>query len=110
MNDQTLCTPIWLLIGMSGNVPGVLELADGRLSFTHGSLCFFLAGSHPRCACMAPDFRTRTPGFAVRMAVSNAAATARAWIGRIAFGTIQLIGPRSRAAHISPTRNGCPTA
>ena len=34
MNDQTLCTPVWLLIGMSGNVPGVLELADGRLSFT----------------------------------------------------------------------------
>jgi hypothetical protein len=34
MNDQTLCTPIWLLIGMTGNVPGVLELADGRLSFT----------------------------------------------------------------------------
>lgn len=34
MIDQTLRTPIWLLIGMSGNVPGLLELADGRLSFT----------------------------------------------------------------------------
>lgn len=34
MNDQTLCTPVWLLVGISGSVPGVLELADGRLAFT----------------------------------------------------------------------------
>jgi hypothetical protein len=34
MIDQTLCTPVWQLIGMSGNVPGLLELGDGRLSFT----------------------------------------------------------------------------
>jgi hypothetical protein len=34
MIDQTLCTPTWLLTGMSGNVPGLLELVDGRLSFT----------------------------------------------------------------------------
>ena len=28
-----LRTPAWLLVGFFGNCPGVLELADGRLSF-----------------------------------------------------------------------------
>lgn len=34
MNDDALCTPAWLLVGMTGSVPGILELADGRLGFT----------------------------------------------------------------------------
>ena len=29
-----LRTPCWLLLGMTGSKPGVLELADGRLGFT----------------------------------------------------------------------------
>lgn len=33
MTNEVLRTPAWLLIGL-GNVPGVLELADGRLGFT----------------------------------------------------------------------------
>ena len=33
-NDQQLCTPVWMLIGMSGSAPGVLELADGNIALT----------------------------------------------------------------------------
>jgi hypothetical protein len=33
-NDQELCTPVWMLVGMSGSVPGVLELAEGKVAFT----------------------------------------------------------------------------
>lgn len=61
-------------------------------------------------ACIAPDFRTRMPGLAERIAVSNADPTARTWIGRTPFGTNQLIGPRSRAAHTPPLRAGWPNA
>ncbi len=34
MIDDALCTPAWLLVGITGSVPGVLELADGHLAFT----------------------------------------------------------------------------
>ena len=34
MADQELRTRVWLLIGMSGSTPGVLELAAGRIAFT----------------------------------------------------------------------------
>jgi hypothetical protein len=34
MISETLCTPAWLLIGMTRSVPGVLELADGQIAFT----------------------------------------------------------------------------
>ena len=34
MSDQNLCTPAWLLIGMTGSAPGVLELVDGKIGFT----------------------------------------------------------------------------
>lgn len=33
MADDALCTAAWLLVGITGNVPGVLELADGHLAF-----------------------------------------------------------------------------
>lgn len=33
MADEVLCTPAWLLVGMTRNVPGVLALVDGRVSF-----------------------------------------------------------------------------
>jgi len=31
---KTICTPAWLLVGMTRSVPGVLELADGHLAYT----------------------------------------------------------------------------
>ncbi len=31
---DSLCTPAWLLKGITGSVPGVLELHAGRLAFT----------------------------------------------------------------------------
>lgn len=34
MTNDALCTPAWLLVGITGSTPGVLELADGRLAFT----------------------------------------------------------------------------
>jgi hypothetical protein len=34
MADEELCTPVWLLVGMSGSTPGVLELSAGRIGFT----------------------------------------------------------------------------
>ncbi len=34
MTDDVLCTPAWLLVGMTRSVPGILELADGHLAFT----------------------------------------------------------------------------
>ena len=34
MAGDTLRTPTWLLDGITGSVPGVLELSDGRLTFT----------------------------------------------------------------------------
>jgi hypothetical protein len=35
MNEQpSLRTPIWQLVGLFGNRPGLLELAGGRLAFT----------------------------------------------------------------------------
>lgn len=34
MPDQELCTPVWLLVGMTGSTPGVLELAGGKIAFT----------------------------------------------------------------------------
>jgi len=34
MPDQELRTRVWLLIGMTGSTPGVLELAEGRIAFT----------------------------------------------------------------------------
>lgn len=33
-DDDTFSTSAWLLVGITGTVPGVLELTDGRLSFT----------------------------------------------------------------------------
>lgn len=32
--DTALRTPVWLLIGLTGNRPGLLELADGKIAFT----------------------------------------------------------------------------
>jgi hypothetical protein len=32
--DATLRTPVWLLVGMTGSQPGILELADGVIAFT----------------------------------------------------------------------------
>jgi len=29
-----LCTPAWLMIGMTGSAPGVLEMAGGRIGYT----------------------------------------------------------------------------
>ena len=34
MSDDALRSPAWLLVGMTRSVPGLLELADGRLAFT----------------------------------------------------------------------------
>jgi hypothetical protein len=34
MPDQELRTAVWLLIGMTGSTPGVLELAGGQIAFT----------------------------------------------------------------------------
>ncbi len=34
MTSDALCTPAWLLVGITGSVPGVLELAAERLAFT----------------------------------------------------------------------------
>ena len=34
MTDDALCTPAWLLVGMTRSVPGVLEWADGHFAFT----------------------------------------------------------------------------
>lgn len=33
-NSIQLCTEAWLLIGLTGSVPGKLKLSEGRLSFT----------------------------------------------------------------------------
>src|SRR4029079_1666247 len=32
--SQELATPVWLLIGMTGSTPGLLELASGKIAFT----------------------------------------------------------------------------
>ncbi len=32
--NDSLCTPAWLLKGITGSVPGVLELHNGRLAFS----------------------------------------------------------------------------
>ena len=32
--ETTLRTPVWLLVGMTGSRPGILELVDGRIAFT----------------------------------------------------------------------------
>jgi hypothetical protein len=34
MISEALCTPAWLLVGITRSVPGVLELVDGRFAFT----------------------------------------------------------------------------
>ena len=34
MSDEALCTPAWLLVGMTRSVPGILELVDGHFAFT----------------------------------------------------------------------------
>jgi hypothetical protein len=34
MSTKTLRTPAWQMVGITVSVPGVLELADGRLGFT----------------------------------------------------------------------------
>lgn len=34
MADDALRTPAWLLVGITGSTPGVLELAGGHLAFT----------------------------------------------------------------------------
>lgn len=34
MTGEALCTPVWLLVGITRSVPGVLELADGHFAFT----------------------------------------------------------------------------
>lgn len=34
MPDQQLRTAVWLLIGMSGSTPGMLELSGGQIAFT----------------------------------------------------------------------------
>ncbi len=34
MFNNSLCTVAWLLIGLTDNVPGILELANGKLAFT----------------------------------------------------------------------------
>jgi hypothetical protein len=34
MANETLCTPAWLLVGLTRSVPGVLELVDDDLAFT----------------------------------------------------------------------------
>lgn len=36
MSNDTLRTPAWLLTGIIGSAPGVLELAGGRLTFVTG--------------------------------------------------------------------------
>src|SRR5262245_46016581 len=36
-----LRTPAWLLVGLFGNRPGVLELSGGRLAFHTGEGCLF---------------------------------------------------------------------
>jgi hypothetical protein len=53
---------------------------------------------------MAPDFSTRTPGFASIMASTSADATARAGIGRTSFGMSHASGPSNLVVHISPLR------
>ena len=34
MTNEALCTPAWLLVGLTRSVPGILELADGELVYT----------------------------------------------------------------------------
>jgi hypothetical protein len=33
-SDTALRTPVWLLVGMTGSRPGILEFADGVIAFT----------------------------------------------------------------------------
>jgi hypothetical protein len=48
-SDDDLRTPAWLLVGLTGNVPGVLELYDGRLSFrTEEGAAFDVPLAHVR--------------------------------------------------------------
>ena len=34
MVDDAICTPAWLLVGLTRSIPGVLQLLEGRLIFT----------------------------------------------------------------------------
>lgn len=34
MADEELRTPVWMLSGLTGSVPGLLEMVDGKVGFT----------------------------------------------------------------------------
>ena len=41
MTSDTFCTQAWLLIGITRNLPGILELKNEQLSFTSDEGCIF---------------------------------------------------------------------
>jgi hypothetical protein len=41
MTANTLCTQAWLLVGITRNLPGILELNNGQLVFTSDEGCIF---------------------------------------------------------------------
>lgn len=41
MTADTFCTQAWLLVGITQNVPGILELNSGQLAFTSDEGCVF---------------------------------------------------------------------
>ena len=41
MTGQAFCTQAWLLAGITRNLPGILELANGHLAFTSDEGCVF---------------------------------------------------------------------